>query len=222
MTWRRSLTAIAVTVACLAPAPGPANENRPARAQALARSYVARELSALDVRAIVACSRRHRVDPRHLAAILLIERSNRSWLVRELELLVLRIRLRIGGTIPDLSLGTAQMRITTAAWVLDDFARPSSIRELPAARVREVARALGDDESALEVLARYLAHLEQRRYGREPAARPAPSDFGLIASEYTTGPEPLDQTPSSLYGRVAQTIAASDELRRALLSAPSP
>jgi hypothetical protein len=214
VTWRHWATAVAVTVACVAPALESTAVGAQSRARFLAQSYLAKELQNLDSRGLAAAGGRHQVDPGHLAAILLIERSNRSRVARELELLALRARMIRGGPAPDLSLGIAQMRITTAAWVLDGFGRPGSICDLGEDRIREVAGFLADDERALDLLARYLAYLEARRRHQAP--------FGVIASEYAAGPMPLGDSSMSLYGEVAQTLADSEPLRAKLEEEADP
>ncbi len=159
------------------------------------------------------------LDPRLLAAILLMEHHGRSGLRQTAELrlaeLALFSRNIFGTRMLDLSLGPSQLRISTARWVEDDFGDATDLQDLTLAEMRAIAQ----PETNISIAAQYLAFLIDRRYpgGLALDSPGGPDRAAVIATEYNIGPRALDQEPVELYGGIAARLVRSLRLELMIL-----
>ena len=137
------------------------------------------------------------VDSRYLAeAIVASERYNRPPITRRFEIWIARMRLAVGGTLPDYSIGVAQVRPSRARALLDEELGSPPVSD------NELLELLRNDCQNVRLAARYVDGIARRYQGlataEDVAARTAliysgglsPSVHGLryidaVAGAYT-------------------------------------
>ncbi|MEM9593696.1 MAG: hypothetical protein AAGD06_05510 [Acidobacteriota bacterium] len=158
-------------------------------------------------------------DPCLAAALLMVEGADHSRLETTVERSVVAAGRYIGFLHGyDLSLGDAQMKVSTAAWVASGFQDAQPIDALDDATWRRTTDALLGD-GGRDLFLSYLGYLQKRRDVGISCCRPkgpTAADYVVLGTEYNAGVSSPGSSPGSAYGRLTSAVATHPDLRERL------
>lgn len=158
-------------------------------------------------------SAKYNLNSRLLVSILIIEVNSRNSFVRSIENNIFRAEIILANLIPDyqptnFSYGLCQLKLNTAVWIDSDFGNPRMVDKYLLSTPRDSYLNLLDDSTNIELTAKYLKYLVNRRTRNNSPRVTHKILFIAVASEFNSGMKSVEDYPNSYYGEIAYSIMA--------------